>query len=592
MSTAKLSPPDTPLLTWCEVASDIALGLDMTSGGVWSIQNSAGRHIFHTPSAVTVAIGGVEEARWDGRAGNNLVGDRSIVVVDSELVSLDAPVSSIEAVKIGGLHGVVTRRHHVLGDVSETFLVDSSGVISRELTLVGDEGASGIRIRWCDLIAPGVKVMPDATTMVFPGMAVAPGWRSRPIQRSLVDDLVDAGGVSATVPLMSDIGSSLVGVTDGTVGVWAGYVQSRFVSSVNVIHADGAYAPVHRVHSSARAEGGVSLSTGHQVWGIGDQSSEVGRRIRAHHDELYPSVIPQTPQNLTIYEVHVGNKFPNPFAPNAVEGPNPYPTVPDLIADLPRVVSLGFTAIQLMPHFPYPGYTIDDYLKPENQYGGSDELQALGVACRDAGLDLIVDFILHGPVDKDIRAYAPWAPTVSRYLVENPDWFMRDEKGRIRRTHTYSFDLAHPGVIDHMVSAMVKLVECGVTGFRVDAPLWNMFPHWGEGIDYPAGASTMGWVSIIAELRRTLEASGKTCVLIGETAGFLAQKLFDLVYGYDEMGLTRTFVDGERPFLALGLYPNDVVTASDIRQWWREKVAILGPRGISATIRHLDSHDS
>jgi len=142
----------------------------------------------------------------------------------------------------------------------------------------------------------------------------------------------------------------------------------------------------------------------------------------------------------TIYEVHVGAA---PF-PGGVQYA-PYPQVQDLIRDLPRIANLGFNTIQLMPHWPYCGYTVADYYDIDNSYGMEAAVRELVRTAHAMGLRVLFDVILHGCVDQeivrwDMQAYGSrydfifgeWlkrAPARSRYRDEHPEWFMVDEDG-------------------------------------------------------------------------------------------------------------------------------------------------------------------
>jgi len=584
-------------LTWLALDDSSSIGVDLTTGGVGAVRIDGVESHWVRASEIVVTSGGRELIDWRDVPGNNLVGDRSTVVVDATTVSLAGKVRDHDTVTRGSHRGVkIIRVAHGI-TVTEEFVTTGDGAVSRTVELRWPPLSKMGPLRWVDCVAPGVAYQPGQTMLRGLGMAIASGWTERTLRSSLAGDLLAEGGPSALVPLMADVGSALVAVTDGVGTVWAGCAESRFAVTVDVLAIDNAWCPSHRIHASSRTETEGVVTLGPQVLAFGPTPEHVGTNTRRHLDDQAPKENLSDKRahvvaSMTIYEVHLGNKFPDPFAPHGTDGPCPYPNVSDLIADLPRITSMGFNTIQLMPQFPYPGYTIDDYAQPENQYGGLDALTSLTAACHHQGLRLVVDFILHGPVDQGIAAYAPWAPTQSRYLREHPDWFMRTEDDRVRRTHTYSFDLAHPGVIDHMVQAMVRLVALGVGGFRVDAPLWNYFPHWGDTLPYPAGHSTMGWVELMAQARQEIDRLGYDCVFIGETAGFLGQQVYDLVYGYEEMGVLRSFAKADATYLALGLFPQDRLSAVDIRAWLADKMSVLGPLAIPRTIRHLDSHDS
>ena len=50
-----------------------------------------------------------------------------------------------------------------------------------------------------------------------------------------------------------------------------------------------------------------------------------------------------------------------------------YDTLADLTRDLPRLRDVGYNCVQLMPSFPFPGYTVYDLHRPEMQHSlGAD----------------------------------------------------------------------------------------------------------------------------------------------------------------------------------------------------------------------------
>ena len=102
-----------------------------------------------------------------------------------------------------------------------------------------------------------------------------------------------------------------------------------------------------------------------------------------------------------VYELHVGT-----FSP---EG-----TFAGAMALLPRLVSLGVTAIELMPLADFPGHANWGYdgvlpFAPDSHYGRPEDLKALIVAAHGLGLMVFVDVVYNhfGPDGNYLGVYAP-----------------------------------------------------------------------------------------------------------------------------------------------------------------------------------------
>ncbi|MGD0500714.1 MAG: alpha-amylase family glycosyl hydrolase, partial [Bryobacteraceae bacterium] len=148
---------------------------------------------------------------------------------------------------------------------------------------------------------------------------------------------------------------------------------------------------------------------------------------------------PSWGRDARIYEVQVGPKGPV----------NPYPTVEALTADLDRIAALGFNVVQLMPHFPFPSYSVSDYMDVSTQYAPEAGLRAMIERAHALGLKVFLDVIMHGVVDKTLRPNAKY--DVHPFLKEHPDWFVYTEDGRVSRTYTWALDQSNPGLQDYMV---------------------------------------------------------------------------------------------------------------------------------------------
>ncbi|HWN90575.1 MAG TPA: malto-oligosyltrehalose trehalohydrolase, partial [Verrucomicrobiae bacterium] len=107
------------------------------------------------------------------------------------------------------------------------------------------------------------------------------------------------------------------------------------------------------------------------------------------------------PERLVFYEIHVGT-----FSP---EG-----TFAGLADRLDHLVSLGVTAVELMPVSDFPGrrgWGYDGVLPfaPESSYGRPETLKALVEACHARGLAVFLDVVYNhfGPEGNYLHRYAP-----------------------------------------------------------------------------------------------------------------------------------------------------------------------------------------
>lgn len=332
----------------------------------------------------------------------------------------------------------------------------------------------------------------------------------------------------------------------------------------------------------------------------------------------------------SIYEVQIGfGVFSGGFRYE------PYPTMADLLADLPRIADLGFDCIQVMPRQPYPSYNVHDYADITTSYGDEDDLRALVQAAHARGMRVILDILMHGvidgeimeetlagihsgpyadrldevipdvtsldlvdPVEKDLYPIAWCAHIVNfgPYWIggsprrhpladEHPEWFCRDSASRITGVYTKAFDLAHPGWRRWFIDAALDLVRrLDIDGFRFDAPMYNAFHNWSERTQANAAVSMVGCLDLFVDLRRELRALRPDALLYTEPSGVLYRQTMDMVYNYDEQFLVRSVMTqgaGRAHWVRSG---------RELARWLADRDATLSEG--SLTVHHLDSHDS
>jgi maltooligosyltrehalose trehalohydrolase len=171
-----------------------------------------------------------------------------------------------------------------------------------------------------------------------------------------------------------------------------------------------------------------------------------------------------------LYELHVGT-----FSPSG--------TFDGAIDQLPHLVELGVTAIELLPVWQFPGgrnWGYDGVLQyaVQDTYGGPEGLRRLVDAAHDVGIAVILDVVYNhigpegnhlgdfGPYFTDLHA-TPWgdglnadgpgSDEVRRYIVEHAVSFVRD-----LHLDGFRLDAVH-GIIDqsatHLLEALASAVH-------------------------------------------------------------------------------------------------------------------------------------
>jgi glycosidase len=340
-----------------------------------------------------------------------------------------------------------------------------------------------------------------------------------------------------------------------------------------------------------------------------------------------PDDPPTWARGASIYEVQVGfGVFANGYRYE------PYRTAGDLLADLDRIESLGFEALQIMPRQPYPSYNVHDYADITTTYGDEQVLRQLVDECHRRGMHVILDILMHGVIDgeavdgaidgirngpvadklsgpagditaltfdeseevlitwsKHVIDFGPhWSAGSPRHhplLDEHPEWFCTDSDGRVTGRYTQAFDVSHPGWQRYFVDSCLDLVRrLDVDGFRLDAPGYNYFHNWSPRTRTNAAVSMLGSLHTFEMLRGELRALKPTALLYTEPSGTLFRMAMDLNYNYDEQWLLRAVMTG-------GAGQSQWVrNAREMSEWLADRDATL-PRG-SLTAHHIDSHDT
>lgn len=385
-------------------------------------------------------------------------------------------------------------------------------------------------------------------------------------------------------------------------------------------------------------EPGDSVNWG-PVWlYLSDQPwSRLRDDIARLYDDLGLSVPADSPEWThapSIFEVQIGkSRFGGPA------DYSPYPDVADLRADLPRIASLGFDTVQIMPRQPYPSYNVADWFDIETSYGSEEELRKLVTDAHARGIRVILDVLMHGVLDQEFMSQAtaavrsgphgpfleenpwysfadtvdlehpeqvPWSqhlldferdwlggsPVVHPLFKEHPEWFFQDSTGGTSGIYTRAFELGNPGWQQYLLSALRNLIErLGIDGFRFDAPTYNGFPNWSPQTRKHASASELACLQLFARLRDELKPTYPDLMFYTEPSGVLLRESMDLVYNYDEHAQLEDAMQYEGVALGgVGRSRTGVRNAAELMQWFSERNACLPPGAVTA--HHIDSHDT
>lgn len=359
----------------------------------------------------------------------------------------------------------------------------------------------------------------------------------------------------------------------------------------------------HRVYLADRFTKGHTLTWGTQYLEVfpAEWLSALAK-LQEFYDEvgLVSTATPEWAKRVHLYEVHVGTLAPTKLAPHL--------TFASLIADLPRIKEKGYDAVYIMPHVPYPSYSVIDYKDMEIQQGSDKGFRQFIARAHELGLKVMMDVTIHGVMDRRARrglrarsaSNYPMEPTMPEehpYLTNNPEWFSVNEHGEGAMTYTYSFDHASPSWQDFMAGVFAHYVkEYDLDGFRVDSHTWNFFPNWAPGLPYPASGSFYGSAALFKRVIKELAAIKPDIVLYTETAGPLLHGSHALGYNYDETWLLVNMLPmaSRQGVLCHGLQSGHVtgwrMSAWDMAQWLTQRRLSM-PRG-AVKVRSLDNHDT
>lgn len=271
---------------------------------------------------------------------------------------------------------------------------------------------------------------------------------------------------------------------------------------------------------------------------------------------------------------------------------SPFPDYAALEKAIPHIRAAGFNALQVMPWFPYPGYSVHDWKDVDTTYGSAEGLRHMIRTAHAHGMKVILDVVLHGPYEYD--ADSP-AENLSPFLAEHPDWFSVTDRNDAAHSYTRSLDQAHPGLRQYLLEALLLYLEdYQADGFRFDAQLWNIMPNWTPQGDYRPCDGLLSGNTCADYLRKELLKTHPDVIFYCEGRGPIAGQAHDLRYSYDfwwvAWGALAPIVDPRGSFHVFSNYLNEnSLSWQDFAQWYEEELA-ADPVGLTI-VHHIDSHD-
>lgn len=321
-----------------------------------------------------------------------------------------------------------------------------------------------------------------------------------------------------------------------------------------------------------------------------EEVSRIGRCYEADGYRVNPGTSRETLKALAIYETEIGivrfreDKFHQV-----------YQTLDDLRRDLPRLKAVGYNCVQLMPSFPFPGYTIYDLHRPEMQHSLGTDLRPFVQEAHALGMKVLLDVLLHGVIDREISRwdektyssrkyyYPEWVKQceyeVCPLRTEHPDWFIRQDNGDIFRVYTWSFDWANRGLQDWLIEALSMYVrDLDVDGFRFDAPTWVGAANFAEHLPYRADKSYLAGVAeCFRRARAAVDPLKPDLVWLTEPEFIALRGALDVSYTYSTMGFWPRLFEGS-------------LTARQLQAFYAVRKRVNPHQALY--VNWLDNHDS
>lgn len=179
----------------------------------------------------------------------------------------------------------------------------------------------------------------------------------------------------------------------------------------------------------------------------------------------------RTEEPLMIYECHIGM--------SSEEGKvSSYREFQEKV--LPRIIDLGYNAIQIMaiqehPYYGSFGYHVSSFFAPSSRFGTPDELKSLIDAAHAAGLKVIMDLVHSHAVRNEVEGLACYDGSRTLFFHEGP-------RGDHPAWDSLCFDYGRNNVIHFLLSNCKYWLEVfQFDGFRFDGVSSMLYYNHGLG---------------------------------------------------------------------------------------------------------------
>jgi len=213
---------------------------------------------------------------------------------------------------------------------------------------------------------------------------------------------------------------------------------------------------------------------------------------------------------------------------------------------LPELAALGITTLLLLPIWSFSNpskrlwdgnwsasgspYAIRDLEQLDPTLGTPADLRNLVQTAHSLDMRVLVDFAVQG------------CAASSRYVLQHPNWFIRDETGDIatiqipgtplRLMDYYSFDWNNPELRNYLHNwALDQMQRYNFDGYRTVAPASTVL-NWKPHLPYHASAANLGLLPLLRALRADMRIYKPDAALLCSLAGPLYTPLHDASYDY------------------------------------------------------------
>lgn len=213
---------------------------------------------------------------------------------------------------------------------------------------------------------------------------------------------------------------------------------------------------------------------------------------------------------------------------------------------LPALAALGINTLVLLPIWSFANpegrlwdgnwsasgspYAIRDFEVLDPTLGTPADLRALVERAHSLEMRVLVDFAAQG------------CAAGSRYVIEHPDWFVKDEMGSFVTTQCpgtplrfmdyYSFDWNNHDLQTYLHTwALDQIRQYNIDGYRVVSP-YSSALNWKRRLPQHASAASLGLLPLLRRLRQDLRQLKDDAVLLCELYGPVYNEMHAASYDY------------------------------------------------------------